>query len=427
MEINKELLEKCYVEFKSKLSIYNKMYEYYKGNTDIKASIGNHTKADGITNVNYLKKFIKEEISYSIANNITFSSRSGNVDYVNIINDGLYNLSDNHSISLMKYMLIFGKAYEIYYIDSNLEFNSRLVKANEGYIYKDEYNETQFFMHVFKKRFDEENTYIDLYTKDGIQHLDEEFNEILSIDQHYFGIVPVGVARISEEEDEDTLFKDIRSLQDSFEQILTDAINEQADTRSAYMVVHNMEVTKETAERMKELGMIQIPNKDGNVSWLIKSLDSAFILGMLELIQDLMYQVSFHINHNEKMQSNSSGVALRSRLISLEEKTKLNQRALNDCLKTRLKCLAIYLLKAENINLDIKDIVIKYTANVPQDDLATAQMIAQLGDKISVETAVEQLSFVSNASAEKEKIKKERKELLNETVNLDGVNLNATE
>ena len=62
---------------------------------------------------------------------------------------------------------------------------------------------------------------------------------------------------------------------------------------------------------------------------------------------------------------------------------------------------------------DYRDIKIKFTANIPQDDLNTAQIISQLGDKVSTETALSLLSFVENPTQEMDKINKE-----NESYNL---------
>ena len=123
-----------------------------------------------------------------------------------------------------------------------------------------------------------------------------------------------------------------------------------------------------------------------------------------------MYQISSHINHNEKMQSNTSSLALRSRLISLEEKCKLNQKSIADCITSRLRFLFIYLNKTKSKEYDFRDIKIKFTPNIPQDDLMTAQIISQLGDNLSTETGLSLLSFIENPKNELDKINKENED-----------------
>lgn len=122
-----------------------------------------------------------------------------------------------------------------------------------------------------------------------------------------------------------------------------------------------------------------------------------------------MFQITAHINPNEKMQSNTSSLSLRARLISLEQKCKLNEKALQNCIKTRLQMLFIYLNNLKNTNYDYLDVKVKFTPNIPTDITATSQMIATLGDKLSLETALAQLPFVDNVAEEVAKIKAEQK------------------
>ena len=57
---------------------------------------------------------------------------------------------------------------------------------------------------------------------------------------------------------------------------------------------------------------------------------------------------------------------------------------------------------------DYKDVKALYTPNIPSDDLATAQMLAQIPERIiSKDTARGLFSFVNNKVAEAEKVKKE--------------------
>ena len=62
---------------------------------------------------------------------------------------------------------------------------------------------------------------------------------------------------------------------------------------------------------MKKLGILQLPNNSGDkadANWLIKNINDTFIQNTLNRYEDTMYQLACHINHNEKMQSNLSGV-----------------------------------------------------------------------------------------------------------------------
>lgn len=426
MAIDIELLKKAYADYQLKKKLYDKMYDYYKGNSD---AIKNYQmvteRSNNKINTNFIKKFIKEEVSYSVGNDITYITKSGDENIVKDIDYYLDHWSEQHESNLAKRMLTFGFCYELYYVDKEAQFCSKVITPREGYAMIDDFGNISFFMHIFTKKFDS-NIYIDVYDYNFIYHYDSGFSEISPATSHIFKTVPVGIAEVSEEREKDTLYKDIKGLQDAYETNLSDISNEISDFRNAYLFISGFQIDESDISKMKELGVIQVKTKDGNAAWLIKNINDSFIQNTLGTIEDKMYQLSSHINHNEKMQSNLSGVALRSRLISLEEKCKLNQRALADCIKTRLKMLFIYLKILKNKDYDFRDIKIKFTPNIPQDDQAAAQIITQLGDKLSTETGLSLLSFIENPKNEMKKIKSEGENndtgesLLNEAGEEDG-------
>lgn len=419
--MNLELIKKAYDNWLYDLWEYNKAYEYYKGNTDAMLNYKMITKrSNNKAGTNFLKKFIKEEVSYSVGNDITYISKSSNTDMINNIYYNLAHWKEDHDSTLAKNMLLYGTAYEIYYI-SNKELNARIVSPRNGFAIKDNTDNLLYFVHCYILN---DKEYIDIYDNKCIYHLDGQFNQIKDPTPHIFGIVPVGIAELSEEGIKDTLFNDIKGLQDSYETNLSDISNEISDFRTAYLKMTGCQIDKEQAEQMKQMGIINIKDSSGDASWLIKNINDSFIQNTLSTIEDKMYQLTSHINHNEAMQSNVSGVALRSRLISLEEKCKLNQRALTNCIKTRIKVLFIYLKVMFNKNYDYRDIKVKFTPNIPQDDLTTAQIISQLGDKLSLETGLSQLSFIENSKNEIDKIKNEQEDILVGSKLLEEVDVN---
>lgn len=420
LAVSIDLLENCYLDFLIKKPVYDDMYEYYKGNTSAMRNYKMVTqRSNSKIRCNFIKKFIKEEVSYSVGNDVTYISRSGNE---NIIKDTSYYMghwSAKHDGDLSKKMLTFGITFELYYIDKQNQFCSRIVTPDKGYAYTDDLGNILFFMHIFTKKFDT-RTYIDVYDDNFIYHYDDSFESVSNPSPHIFGVIPVGIAQISEEREDDTIYKDIKGLQDAYETNLSDISNEISDFRNAYLFVSGFKIDKDDIPTMKENGIIQVGTIDGKAVWLIKNINDQFIQNTLSTQEDKMYQLTSHINHNEKMQSNLSGVALRSRLISLEEKCKLNQKAITDCIMTRLKMLFIFLKWLKKLDYDYRDIKLKFTPNIPQDDLVMAQIINQLGDKLSTETGLAQLSFIENPTEEIKKIESENKDSMDGTKLLNG-------
>lgn len=402
-------------------NIYDKMYRYYKGDTDaIRKYLFVTERSNLKINLNYIKKFIKEEVAYTLGNDITYESRNDNKNVVKDIEYYTAHWNELHDTDLMKYLLIFTKVYELYYIDDKAEFCSKIIKPTEGYAYYDESSKkVLFFIHSFKNDFDATTSYIDVYTADKIYHFDGKFNEIATPTDNMFGEVPVSIGELTEEGYDDSLYKDLKGVQDAFETNLSDIGNEISDFRNAYLLFKNAEVAEDDIPKMKKLGILQLPGDKADANWLIKNINDTFIQNTLNRYEDTMYQLACHINHNEKMQSNLSGIALRSRLIVLENKCSLQIKAHKNIVKNRIRFLFIYLDLKKNKMYDYKDVKALYTPNIPTDDLATAQMLAQIPEgMISKDTGRGLFSFINNKVAEAEKIKKE-KELEGPQVDLD--------
>lgn len=417
-----ELVKKVNGSYHVFKNIYEKMYRYYKGDTDaIRKYLFVTERSNLKINTNYIKKFIKEEVAYTLGNSITYESRS---DDVNIIKDIEYytaHWNELHDTDLMKYLIIFTKVYELYYIDDNADFCSRIIKPTEGYAYYDEASKkVLFFIHSFKNDFDKENSYIDVYTADKIYHFNNKFNEVSAPSINIFGEVPVSIGELTDEGYDDSLYNDLKGLQDAFETNLSDIANEISDFRNAYLLIKNADINKDDVPNMKKLGVMQLPGEKAGAEWLIKNINDTFIQNTLNRYEDTMYQLACHINHNEKMQSNLSGVALRSRLIILENKCSLQIKAHKNMIKNRLRFLFKYLDMKKNKNYDYKDVKALYTPNIPIDDLSTAQMISQIPEGIiSKDTARSRFSFINNTVAESEKVKKEQQEEM--PVDLDNL------
>ena len=102
------------------------------------------------------------------------------------------------------------------------------------------------------------------------------------------------------------------------------------------------------------------------------------------------------------MQSNISGSALRNRLIGLEQRVRDSEGSMKNIIQGRMYFLFKLFNKLENVNYDYRDISVKFTLNIPQDDLLMAQTLSQfgIGENISLKTALSQLSFISNPDRE---------------------------
>ena len=451
-----KLFQDCYADFLTRQAYYDAHNRYYNGYTD---SLANFKPLEGRSNLkvkaNFVQKLDDEEAEYSFGNGITYSSIDGNVDVINDINYNFKNNKENYDITLGTELIKYGVAYEISYYkectgitgEKKYIFKNKIVSPLDGYLYKKD-DEVVCFLHMFDKQLDDKNHYIDVYTKDCIYHFNTAWAEIEPPTPNHFGFVPIGYGYVAGVEYSDargyvegdkTNFKTIKDIQDSFETNWSDMVSEVSDFRNAILKLYGVET-----KTKKDKDGNEILDKNGNpikatpvikdncilafedksvqdAEWLIKNINDVFIKNTRDDLKDLMYTLTSHIDNNEKMQSNLSGIALRSKLHSLEAKCNRNEMAMANIIKTRLKCLFRFLYLTQNKSYDANLINIKCTPNIPQDLVNIADVISKIPHEVlSNETKREMLPNVENAKAEQERIDKEN-DAAEPKVDLDNI------
>lgn len=436
------LVRLCHGVYSKMLPYYDKINAYYYGNTD---SLANFKPMPGRSNLkprtNFIQKLVDEEASYSFGNKITYTSKDNNRDVINDIDYILSGYKVDYDINLGIELIKYGVCYEINY-RKNGKFKSKTVTPLNGYMFLDEDDDPVCFLHIYKKKFDTKE-YIDVYTNRNIYHFDSSFKEISKPTPHFFGIVPVGIGMIGGNsynddrgyiEGDKTIYRTIKTLQDAFETNLGDSASEVSDIRNAILKVFNIALEDELDEEGNPTGKKKEPILRNNIimylngegeskpdaEWLIKNINDAFIRNTRNDIKDLMYVLTSHIDSNEKLQSNLSGVALRSRLQSLESKCSNNAKAFENILRTRLQCMFNYLAMTKGKKYDVNLIEIKFTPNVPVDEDRIADRISKIPhDVVSNETKRSWLASVSNPVSEQLKIDEENKKSMEGFIDLD--------
>lgn len=446
-----KLFQDCYADFIVRQAYYNKHNQYYNGYTD---SLANYKPMEGRSNLkvkaNFVQKLVDEEVEYSFGNDTTYTSINGNTE---VIKDIIYNLKNNtedHDIALGVELIKYGVAFEISFykkIGDKYKFKNKIVSPLDGYLYlKDDV--PVCFLHMFDKQLDVQNHYIDVYTDKFIYHFDTTWKEVEQPTINNFGFVPVGFGYVGGQQYNDrrgyvegdkTIFKTIKDIQDSFETNWSDMVSEVSDFRNAIMKLYGVKTDTKKDENGKEiLDSNGNPVKETPVirdncilafedkasqdaEWLIKNINDVFIKNTRDDLKDLMYTLTSHIDNNEKMQSNLSGIALRSRLHSLESKCKKNEKAMANIIKTRLKCLFRFLDLTESKEYDENLIKIQFTPSIPQDLVNIADIISKIPHEVlSNKSKREMLPNVNNADSEQDQIDKENK-ASEPKVNLDNI------
>jgi len=368
-------------------------------------------RSNQIAQCNFIGIFIDQETSYILGKPVSLIPKNGEGNVIMDIDYNLAHWSRKHNQTLCTDLGIYGTVYELYYINEGGEFCARVLNPKTSYAVIDENNIVTLFMYFYRKPFDF-NEYVDVYTPNEIiTYVNNTFQEV-NRKVNIFGRVPVAFCHINR-----TIFDMIKSLNDSYNITLSNGVNENSDLRSSFLKITGAVVKEEDIQFFDSKGIINVP-KDANIDFLIKELNDAFLKTILQELNDKIYECTGHINFSQQPSSNTSSLALRGRLITLEQRCQLMSDSIADIISTRLKFLFQYLKIKENKHYDYKNIDTRFTPNVPTDLLMLCNVISQLGGvDLSQETKLSLLPFVENPKLEMQRIKSERE---NDLINTDN-------
>ncbi|NRT91508.1 phage portal protein [Clostridium beijerinckii] len=445
-----EAVKQCYARYRNNLDYYLTIDKDYFGNTDELKPVANiPNRSNARIKTNFIQKLVDEEALYSFGNKITYKALDEkHKNAIPLIDYHFKNNGAGYDNSSGKRLIEFHLGYELNFITKDNKFKNLHLNPLNSDIWLNEYNEPEFFIYVHSKNVIRPPRkkpklvdFIDVYDSKYTYYLDEAF-DIKEIKAHNMGTLPVGYGvvdnvRYTEEngyiEGDKTIHRTTKTLQLAIEQNCSDITQEITDFHNAILKFYGVDLEDEVDDK----GNVVLDNEGnpvkkepiiGNNSvlyfdekqkadaeWLIKKIDGSFIKETRDDFKDLIYTLTSHIDNNMKLESNLSGVALRSRLQSLEAKVKANEAAMEDIIRKRLQCLFNWLRLTSNgaIDYDENLISIEFTPCVPQDIQIIAQIIAQIPhDVLSNETKRSLLPFVTVNEVEEERIKREDREKL---------------
>lgn len=418
MQPSERLIKQCFEELRTQSQATQKYKDYYDGDHSI---LNDYAMQESRSNrkliFNFPRKFVDNETGYLLGKPVNFISKSGQQAVVDAIDRSLSGWDKEHNITLRKYSEIYGEAYELNYVDSEGSFCAAILTPQNAYVLEDgtAQRKALLALHLFEKPFDEDTEYLDVYTDSEILHyeLDDDALTYTGKHPHIFGRVPVIVCPANSERKSG--FEDVISLFDAYDALNSDLVNEIADHRNAYLVIENAKIEEEDLLTMKKMGIIQVP-KGGKVSWLTKDINDSFVQNELENIERKIYDMMDEVNFNENWAANTSSLALRNKLLNLENRVSMREAFMERTIHQRLINLFTFLAKKEGRQFDANDIAIRFTRNLPTDLAGLADVVSKLREICSQETLLTLLPFVENPAVELQKFKAEQASSVPESV-----------
>ena len=200
---------------------------------------------------------------------------------------------------------------------------------------------------------------------------------------HYFGGVPM--VEYWNDECERGDFEPVLPLIDAYDALASDRLNDKQQFVDALLLLYGC--TMETDERgrtpgqqLREDKALALPDSDARAEWLCKQLNEADTEVLRQALKEDIHKLCLVPDMTDRhFAANISGVAMRYKLLGLEQLTKVKERWFREGLNGRLMLYAAFLQRRGGMALSPGDVRIAFTRSLPMNSLEEARTLNALG------------------------------------------------
>lgn len=402
-KITNEVLNEV-IEYNEKLKAhYDKLEKYHHGEHDIM----NRQKDDRLSNnkivVNHAKYITDINVGYLLGNPIEYQA-SSEYDIQPLLDEYKRQTINDLDCEIASDISIFGKTFE--YIYANEEAMPRscsLDNRNAIIAYDNTIEHNKLFGLIYREVLKGDTVdYYDIIFCDNKQIIEYQSSDKSltmkgTAKPHLFGDVPMIEYKNNPDFKGD--FECVMSLIDAYNLLISDRINDKEQLVDAILCMYGVDFTTEQAEMLKDSRMIADIPTDAKIEYLIKTLQEGDVEILNNSLVSDIHKISMTPNMSDvNFVGNSSGVAIKYKLLPFEQNVKNKERYMEKGLMQRFKLYNNFLVACSKMSeVPIEEVDAIFKRNLPQNDFETSQMINNLADFVDNETLIAQLSFIKDA------------------------------
>lgn len=342
-----------------------------------------------------------------------------------------YNDESDNNTTLAKMASIYGYAYEIMYLDKNARPRFKAIDPSELIVCYDNTLEENIVLAiryydevVRDDDLEETVTRLEVYTKPTENDKGEiiangkiirgtirlESITLEDEEDYYFNDIPVNVYINNDELYGD--FEKVLSLIDAYDQSQSDTANDFELFTNCMLVINGELIDDEQAENLNDVNLIQFLNSDSDAKYLIKDIQDTALENYKNRLNEDIHRFSFVPNmSDENFSNNASGIAMKFKLMGLENLIGVKEAKFKKGLMRRIELLCAYAKMKNNSDYSYLAIEPVFTRNTPNNELELSQIMQNLTGILSEETIIGMSPRVSDIQAEIERKEKEANKL----------------
>ncbi len=185
-------------------------------------------------------------------------------------------------------------------------------------------------------------------------------------------------------EDERGDFEGVLPLIDAYDRLQSDRINDKAQFVDALLLLYGCTMETDArgrspGQQLREDKVLALPDADARAEWLCKQLNEADTEVLRCALASDIHKLSMVPDlSDEHFAGNSSGVAMRYKLLGMEQLARVKERWFREALRQRLSLFSYFLSLRGAPPLDVNAVKMTFTRSLPINELEQAEAINAL-------------------------------------------------
>lgn len=330
-------------------------------------------------------------------------------EYVEFLDQ--YNDQDDNNAELSKMCSIYGKGYEMYYVDDLGSIGiTYLSPENAFMIYDDSILERpRYFCRIYKDADDTQ--YVSVSDRHTVRYASMEGGlHWIPDEEKIHGFKDVPATEFRENKEEIGIFEPVLTMINEYNEAISEKANDVAYFADAYLKVLGATVKDENLEQIRNNRIINfsgiLENGQLDVDFLQKPDGDSSQEHLLDRLQTLIFQISMVANISDENFGSSSGIALKYKLQAMSNLALTKQRKFTSGMNRRYKVIFSNPVSGMRDDDWVK-LRYTFTQNMPANLLEESQIAGNLAGIVSQQTQLSVLSCVDNVQQEIEQIQQD--------------------
>jgi len=371
-------------------------------------------KPDNRIAVNFAKYTVDTFNGFFIGNPIKISVDDDATDnikkYVEFLDQ--YNDQDDNNAELSKICCIYGKGYEMYYVDELGNIGITYLTPFDAFMIYDD--SVLCRERYFVRLYIDSNDVLHGSVSDAekVRWFTQKGKLIWEEEEKIHGFDGVPATEYVENKERTCIFEPAMSMIDAYNKAISEKANDVDYFADAYMKILGAALGD---DEMKYIRDNRIINFDGDANQLVvdflqKPNGDTTQEHLIDRLEKLIFQISMVANISDENFGTSSGIAMKYKLQGMSNLAKTKERKFTSGMNRRYKL--IFSNPISEVSGVKEDDWVKlhyhFTPNIPSNVLEESQIAGNLEGIVSQETQLGVLSVVDNVQNEMKKIENEQ-------------------